>query len=89
MKTIWKFELSGMRVSIPMPEGAQLLHVAVQDDILRLWALVDPTVAPVERTFRVIGTGWSIDDAYAEKLRHVGTTLTEGGEYVWHVFEET
>ena len=81
---IWKFpfEISG-RLVIPMPKGAQILHVEPQDNTPTIWALVDTEAPLVDRTFFVFGTGHQILDP--ETLQHLTTFLCP--PFVWHMFE--
>lgn len=69
---------------IAMPVGAEILSLAVQCELLCLWALVDPDAPMGARKFRVAGTGHAI---HHELGRFVGTALQAGGELVWHVWE--
>ena len=71
--------------SIVLPEGAEVLHVGMQDDGLMLWALVDADRTGVHRTFQVAGTGHSVS-LPGGRLVYIGTVLAPLG-LVWHVFE--
>ena len=70
-------------VLLDMPAGAEVVHVGLQNDVVCLWAIVDPSAEPEPRMFFVVGTGHPIP---GEAGRHVGTVPTHGGKYVWHVF---
>ena len=59
----------------------KFLHVAVQDSIITIWALVDTEAPLISRRFKVIGTGGAITDY--EKF--LGTVFQ--GPLVWHVFD--
>ncbi len=90
MKTIWKFPMEVVdRQDIAMPEGAEVLAVGVQgvkDDILVLWAKVDPNAPSVDRHFAIIGTGRPApEDADS---RYIGTVQFAYGLLVWHIFEQ-
>jgi hypothetical protein len=88
LKTIWKFPfVIADETSCTMPEGAELLTVQVQGFGHFIWALVDPKAKKVRRTFRVIGTGYPIEDDSA--LQYVGTFQQRRGALVWHLFETT
>lgn len=64
-----------------IPEGAQIISVAMQDDVLCLWAIVE-TVGPIEeREILIRGTG---DPLTGSEGRFIGTI---SDELVWHVFE--
>lgn len=84
-KVIWKFEVPLVDgFSIRMPEKAELLHFAMQEDVPTLWALVDPE-APIEnRRFALFGTGQEY--SYFDLVRYVGTIQER--EFVWHLFED-
>lgn len=69
-----------------VPEGAQLLHVAMQRETITLWFMVDPQAVKVERSVVVVGTGEGIHSREGS-LQHLGTVLTADDEFVWHVFE--
>lgn len=74
----------------PIPIGAKFLHVADQNGSLCVWYLCNPSNVPNSRTFRVIGTGQSLNvvDNSMNNLQHVGTALMAGGQFVLHVFVE-
>jgi hypothetical protein len=78
MKTIYKYTLTP---SVEMPIGAEILDIQMQDDLIRMWALVDPNAPLEERRFETVGTGWSVGAG----LQHIKTF--QEGSFVWHVFE--
>lgn len=87
MKTIWKFTCPVTDTfSIPMPLGAELLHLDTQDGEPRLWALLDQDAVMELRHFVLVGTGHPMGDGTAE-LHYVGTVQAHGGALVWHLFE--
>ena len=73
--------------TIMMPRNAKILCVQNQNDLLKLWALVQPgpmVDGLAERKFRVFGTG---NDNFDDKnLEYLDTVQI--GPFVWHVFEE-
>lgn len=87
IKKIFKYPLRLIRLTdtqtIQIPNGSTLLWVAVQNDVICLWAMVDPEQAMTTRTIVIIGTGNPICDM---ALDYVGTVMQ--GPYVWHVFED-
>lgn len=85
MRQVWKYVLEVTDEQlIEMPQGAQILSVAVQNGSPMLWALVNP-VAPFEdRIVRTIGTGHPVEDVLG---RFLGTYQLHGGALVFHVFE--
>jgi len=88
MRTVWKFpfEIDDL-VTLELPAGAKILHVASQiSGLACVWVLADPGAAPETRRFRLAGTGHPIDEDPAT-LKYVGTWLTERGALVWHLFE--
>lgn len=84
MDKIYKYPLylaAGIQY-VSMPQGARIVHFAMQDDQPCMWARVDPLAAMLQREFWILGTGHDISD----NLKHIGTTLH--GAFVWHLFEE-
>lgn len=86
MKTIYKYQLGRPRLNtVPMPEGAEILHVGMQQGIPCVWALVDKGRMTAPRNLWVAGTGWELDD-FPDELKFLGTAHTDDS-LVWHVFE--
>jgi hypothetical protein len=83
---IWKFPLHGLGgQTIRMPFDAKILTAQFQREILCVWAMCDPKQEKYEdRYFRVIGTGFDIDDT--APLKYISTV--QNGMFVWHVFEQ-
>ncbi len=79
---IWKYELPAMKVTLSMPEGAVVRHVAPQGSTVCLWAEVpEKTAVTVTRKFETYGTGHDIP----EGSRWVATW--QQGVFVWHLYE--
>lgn len=72
--------------ALELPDGAQVLTVAMQNGEPWLWAMVKTGSPAKTRWFRIIGTGNPIDDA--AQLAFVGTFQMRGGTMVWHLFEK-
>lgn len=85
MNVIWKYTVQGPRVTVEMPEGAQILSLQVQDNQPQIWALVDPSKPTVKRYFCAYPTGAAFD---ATALTYIGTFLINGGTLVFHIFEQ-
>ena len=86
MRTIHKFQIPVLdEFTVLMPEGAQILHIAVQRDEPQMWALVDATKPAEQRYFKLRGTGHLVDFSGV----HVGSFLMHGGALVFHIFEVT
>lgn len=84
--TIWKFPLTlGVDV-LDMPKSAKVLTVQTQGETPCLWALVDTNAPTERRSFRTFGTGHKIPDN--EKLDYICTYQLDGGQFIFHVFEE-
>lgn len=80
-----KYELSPKGSTLMLPEGAQVLSVAFQADLLQLWALVNTSESrKVKRHFRVITRGDAI--SFDRKPQFIGTARY-GTWLVFHVFE--
>jgi len=83
-KVIWKYELGGAHSIIQMPREAKVLHVEVQRGVPCLWVECEPDAPKEYRAFAVIGTGHPFND---KGFEYVGTYLSEGGHFVFHVYE--
>lgn len=96
MKKIWKFELhldyNGTGVTwesrqvVPMPYGAIILSVGLQEGMPMLWALVDPEASMEERTVRIVATGSDLGDEFGGR-HFIGTLIFGQGGIILHVFE--
>jgi len=64
-----------------LPIGAKVLHVAMQDGMICLWALIDVRQNSDNRMFVVYATGASVETCG----EYVGTV--QDPPFVWHVFE--
>ena len=85
MTTVYKYELPfGDTADVMMPDGARVLHVGTQGEVVFMWALVDPEAPEVLRQFYVRGTGHPM--GAAEGLEHLGTFMLMDGIFVGHVF---
>lgn len=87
MRTINKYLLpEGGRVTIQMPEGAEILTVQAQYDWgweTSLWVAALPDNRPAARTFHVLYAECAIPSAAS---KYIGTVQT-GDVLVYHVFE--
>jgi hypothetical protein len=87
-KTIWKFILEVKDFqTFEMPIYAEILSVQMQVTHGCLWALVDPNAEIEERHFEIFGTGNPVGCDMGIDRRYIGSYQTDGGMYVWHVFE--
>jgi hypothetical protein len=50
-----------------------------------MWVKVNPGPPYVERSFRWVGTGHDFDEEAT--IDYVGTVQTDGGAFVYHLFE--
>jgi hypothetical protein len=88
-RTIYKFgvpfPVNGSLVEVPMPVGAKVLTVNLQDDEPHIWALVyaSDDLGVVVRKFHWFGTGQVMPD---RPLTYVGTVHLH--VLVFHLFEE-
>lgn len=85
MRTIYKYPFNVTDVvTLDLPRGAAVLHVACQGDVPCLWALVDNDNPPERRVFLVCGTGQPVS-RHLGPAQHVATFFH--GPFVWHLFE--
>lgn len=83
MITIYKYPLShGLQQVRPIPVGANIISVQMQDGVPCIWAIVDTTAEVIPVKFQIYGTGQEIPTDCL--LKHIGSV--QDGEYVWHVF---
>lgn len=88
-KVIWKQALDIVDVqTISIPEGAEVLSCAIQENLPTIWFLLDTDPVPVMkgRTFFICGTG-RVFDAYEAPLKFIGTCHDDRLGLVWHIFE--
>jgi hypothetical protein len=86
---VFKYRLPELGLfELALPSGAEILHFDSQGNSgLFIWALVDPEAAPVDRRFRLVGTGHPVTLRADQRLAYVGSTLVDGGNFVFHLFE--
>jgi hypothetical protein len=82
MKTIFKiaFDVTDY-FTIPVPDGAAIVHVDAQAGIPTMWVHVDTSAPVVERNFAVVGTGQRV----APSWTYIETFQMP--PFVWHLFE--
>lgn len=84
---IWKFEIGAAPCAVEMPKGAQILTVQNQNDLVCIWALVNPGNAKELRYFEIYGTGHNIFTKNNTELRYINTYQLDEGTIVFHLFE--
>lgn len=92
--TIWKFQVgtpgkTGSRCLVALPAGAHVVHVAMQQGIVTIWARcpVDPLPSvepPASRAFLTLATG---DNVPPGAIYHGTVDLHGDGALIFHVFE--
>ena len=81
---VWKFPIEIKdEQRVQMPDGAEVVYVAVQNGTLCLWAAVDSSAAMMPRRFFVRETGHDFTGAEG---RHLGSFQLADGAQVFHVF---
>ena len=82
-KSIWKFPLVVTDEQIvPLPIGAEVLSVQVQNGVPCLWAKVDTDAVKEGRVVQIFGTGHDASDAGD----YISTFQLHDGELVFHAF---
>ncbi len=85
MKKIYKYILKVRDENvIHIPEGAEILKVGRQQDILCVWMLCDIDMPQKPHKFRIFGTGAEVPDG--ENLTYLDTVVMD--YFVWHVYLE-
>ena len=86
-KTIWKYRLPRDGATIQIHEYiVEVLHIAAQDGIPTLWAIVDPDRPRGGYTEVVAwGTGWPLPDDVYQETDYWGS-CEDGCGYIWHYF---
>jgi len=85
MQKVYKYPLPSSGCLIPMPQGAKILKVDMQGEVICLWAHVDTTQKLENRQFLMAGTGHTLPDGL--KLQHHGSLILHEATLVIHVFE--
>lgn len=90
MKTIYKYTLEITDTQdIELPYNAQILSVCEQHNKIVLYAFVDTNEELRQIAhIRIVGTGHPLEKHFMVMHRFIGTVVTDGGQWVWHVFEE-
>jgi len=83
-KTIWKYTITEDQSDIEVPGGGTVLTVGNQFGSIVLWVELDPSMTVVERSFKIIGTGW--DTSVTCNMIYIGTVQIN--QLVWHIYEE-
>lgn len=88
MKTIYKYPIEITdEQTFPMPVGAKILTVQVQNGNPFIWAMVNPESPTEQVSIRIYGTGHPISGR--SNLEYVGTFQSMyGGHLVFHVFKD-
>jgi hypothetical protein len=84
MKTVWKFplQLRAEPQKITAPGLGRIVHFAIQNGDLCLWAEVIQVEPDRSMSVRIFGTGNRIP----EPFEHCGTV--QDGGLVWHLYRE-
>ena len=83
---IWKFYLGvGPETTVTLPKGAQVLSVGTQDELIHMWAIVDPDAARIEKNFHIVSTGEPCE--HVRGMKFCGMAMMHGGSLIFHIFE--
>lgn len=90
MKTIWKYPIAlAPTFTLNMPMVREFVSMGQQGRDYFMWCVVDTDSENWERTFHVVGTGQEMPNpTVGHKLEPRGTFMTDGGVFVFHLFEE-
>ena len=68
---------------VKMPTEAKILHFGLDaNEILCIWAEVNPENTFTAKEFQIVGTGHAVDES---AKRYIGTVIHH--TYVWHLYE--
>lgn len=82
---VWKFPIDAVdHPVVKMPRGAKVIDFRTQGGEPFVWAIVDPDAEPVDRVFRLAGTGHDLG-AHGE---YVGSVHLAFSGLVFHLFDE-
>ena len=83
-QTICKYQLQGSKTTLSIPKQAKILTLQTQDNVPKLWVLVNPESEEESRHFEIVGTGHPMDET---TRTYIGTFQIANGSLVFHVFE--
>jgi len=63
-----------------------ILGVQMQGGLPCVWFLCNPQDKEMPTKFKILGTGWTLEDDLLNGYTHLG--LVQQGEFVWHIFWE-
>jgi hypothetical protein len=84
-KRIWKYQLDFLNhyQVIEMPRNAMILSGQIQEEILCVWAMVDPDAEKERRHFEIFMTGRDI----VEEGERIFIDTFQIDEFVGHLYE--
>ena len=89
-KTIFKYKLDFNKEgkeTLELPVDSEILSCELQDDEIRIWALIDPREEKTElRFFEIFATGHEIGCDMGISRKFINTLLFRNG-LVFHLFE--
>ena len=82
---IYKYPITSPKtiVALKMPVGAEIIHVAEQNGLLTLWAIINLGAEVEDRHIVIHGTGAPFAGSESD---FIGTAIMRNGN-VWHLFE--
>jgi hypothetical protein len=87
VRRIFKFPLDdyGYTPTVMMQSDAKILCVQVQEDVMVIYAEVEPLHAMVERQLHVVNTGNTVP----RDAEYIGTVMRQHGQFVHHIYIES
>lgn len=82
MKTLYKYPID--QETILLPEGAEILHIGLQNDEPFVWAIIDPEIKLMRCYLFVFGTGVFLP---ANEMEFIKTLICYKGSIVLHIFK--
>ena len=83
---IYKYKINLINITtLALPEDAEILSFQYQRGELYIWVLLDESAPTILRRLVIFETGQEIWQR--QQLEYIGTTQTQDGSFVWHLFE--
>lgn len=84
MKTLLRFEITGMDQKIMIPKGGDILTATIENDVPIIWAMGDYNVELEPKYIEVVSILGFIDN---DKRKYIATVQSDDKKLTLHIFE--